>query len=103
VQKGKESIVMHIDSRPEKGPAVLIGLHFGARGRRARVCAARPVGGAVVAIVLVVCYEDGKGLLARDAGVVGALGGLDCRGDLGGCVVVSHKGVVSKILGLEHL
>lgn len=75
-----------VDIRPEEGPAVLVRLHVRAGGRRARVGAAGAVGRAVAAVVLVVRLEDGKGLLARDAGVVGALGGLDRLGDLGGCL-----------------
>lgn len=37
----------------------------------------------MAAVVFVVLLEDGEGLLAGDAGVVGALGGLDGLGDFG--------------------
>lgn len=63
--------------RPEEGPAVLVRLHVRTRGRLARVGAAGSVWSAVAAVVLVVRLEDGKGLLSGDAGVVGALSGLD--------------------------
>lgn len=47
---------------PEEGPLVSIALHR--RSRRAGVCLACAVGVAVVAIILMVLGENGKGLLA---------------------------------------
>lgn len=40
----------------------------------------------MAAVVLVVRLEDGEGLLSGDAGVVGALSGLNGLRDLGGCI-----------------
>lgn len=41
-------------------------------------------------VVLVIDVEDGKRLLARDTGVVCALGRLDGFRDLGGCFLTDH-------------
>lgn len=70
---------------PEEGPAVVVDVgHVAAGGGGAAVGAARAVGRALDAVVLVVGLEDGKGL-RRGARVVGALGGLDGGGRLGCC------------------
>ena len=62
---------------------VRISLELQGSGRGTSIHAAGSVRRAVVRIVLVVCFEDGEGLGPRDAGVVGAFGGLDCGGDFG--------------------
>lgn len=69
---------------PEEGPAIVIHVrHLAARGRRAGVGTACPVGCAVRRVVLVVRHEDGERLRLGRPGVVGTLGGLDRRRDLG--------------------
>lgn len=76
--------------RPEKGPVVIVGSHLTASGRGALIRLASSVRGTVVLVVLVIDAEDGKRLLARDTGVVRALGRLDSIGDLGGCILTHH-------------
>lgn len=62
---------------PEEGPVVLVLSEFrGCRGG-ASVRLACSVGSTVVAVVLVVDFEDGKGLSGGGTGVVTALCGLD--------------------------
>lgn len=70
--------------RPEKGPVIIVVGHLTASGRGALIRLASSVRGTVVVIVLVIDTEDGKRLLARNTGVVGALSRLDGVGDLGG-------------------
>lgn len=76
-------LALNTSGVPEESPGILCFLHLAAR--RAGVRLASAVRGAMGAVVLVVCGEDGEGLLATDAGVVAALCGLDCFACFGGC------------------
>lgn len=67
-------------SIPEESPVIIIRSHVTIGGGSASVRLASAVGGAVVVVVLVVDFEDGKSLGRRGARVVAALGGLDCGG-----------------------
>lgn len=68
---------------PEESPVVLIGSHFARSRSIALISLAGTIRSTVVLVVLVVDLENGKRLLARDAGVVSALSGLDGVGCLG--------------------
>jgi hypothetical protein len=70
---------------PEESPVVLISSHVSRSRSITLISLTSAVGSTVVLVVLVVDFENSKGLLAGDACVIGALSGLDGVGGLGSC------------------
>ena len=73
---------------PEESPVVLIGSHVSRSRSITLISLTSAVGSTVVLVVLVINFENSKGLLAGDACVVGAFSGLDGVGGLGSCVTL---------------